>query len=102
MLGSDYGGWGVVLVALFALSREMKNCRAVQVVGLAVICWMIGGYTLPVGAVRVPVEIFGLAALVPVFCYSGRKITKNVWIQWAFYLFYPVHLLVLLIIERSL
>ena len=38
-----------------------------------------------------------LGALVPIGLYSGKKATKNVWVQWVFYLFYPVHLALLLI-----
>ena len=43
-------------------------------------------------------EIVGAAAMVPICLYSGRKATHNKAIQWMFYLFYPVHLTVLLLI----
>ena len=43
---------------------------------------------------------FALAALIPIFCYSGQKTTKNTWIQRGFYLFYPVHLMILLCISQ--
>lgn len=98
LLGTDYGGWGVAMVALFVLSRGRKQARIIQTIGLAVICWMIGGLTLRVGVIHIPVEMAGLAALVPIFCYSGRKATESVWIQRGFYLFYPAHLTILLII----
>ncbi len=35
-----------------------------------------------------------------VFSYRGRKVSHSKWLQWAFYLFYPVHLLVLALAER--
>lgn len=100
LLGTDYGGWGVALVALFVLSRGREGARGIQMIVLAFICWMIGGYTLRFGSVRIPIEMAALAALIPIFCYSGQKITKNTWIQRGFYLFYPVHLMILLCISQ--
>ena len=95
-LGTDYGGLGVMLMVFFALTRN-KN-RVFQILGVAVICWLIGGYGWQVGAVYVPMEIVGVAAMVPICLYNGRKATHSKAIQWAFYLFYPVHLTVLLLI----
>lgn len=98
LLGTDYGGWGVAMVALFLLTRNSKNRKLIQVIGMAVLCWMIGGYSFNFGIVEIPLQLFGVAAMVPIFCYTGRKATGNVWVQWMFYLFYPVHLLILLLI----
>ena len=97
-LGSDYGGYGVLMVALFLLTRDMSRRRVIQAVGLAVICWLIGGSIISIGSIRLPIEIFALFSLIPIFAYSGKKRTASPWIQWAFYLFYPVHLAVLLLI----
>lgn len=97
LLGTDYGGWGVAMIALFFLTREMPNRRLVQTVGLAVLCWLIGGAKISVGGFRIPVEMFAVLALLPIFAYSGRKSTGSRWIQWGFYLFYPVHLTLLTI-----
>lgn len=98
LLGTDYGGWGVALIALFILSRGRQRSRWIQIVGVALICWLIGGASVRIAGVRVPIEMFGVLALIPIFCYCGRKATGNVWVQRAFYLFYPVHLTVLLLI----
>ena len=98
LLGSDYGGWGVALIAMFILTREISPKRIVQTFGLAVICCLIGGVTISIGGYHVPVELLGVVALIPIFCYSGEKGTSSRWIQRGFYLFYPVHLTVLLLI----
>ena len=95
-LGTDYGGMGVMLMVFFALTRERS--KVVQTIGVFIICWMIGGFAWQIGPVSVPMEIVGAAAMVPICLYSGRKATHNKAIQWAFYLFYPVHLTVLLLI----
>ena len=96
MAGSDYGGMGVMLMVFFALTRERS--KVLQTLGVGVICWLIGGYGWWVGSVYVPMEIVGVAAMVPICLYSGKKATHSKAIQWAFYLFYPVHLTVLLLI----
>ena len=95
-LGTDYGGMGVMLMVFFALSRERS--KVVQTIGVFIICWMIGGFAWQIGPVRVPMEIVGATSMVPICLYSGRKATHNKAIQWAFYLFYPVHLTILLLI----
>ena len=95
-LGTDYGGLGVMLMVFFAITRQKS--KVVQTIGVFIICWMIGGYGWQVGPVYVPIEIVGAAAMVPICLYSGRKATRSKAIQWAFYLFYPVHLTILLLI----
>ena len=96
LLGTDYGGMGVMLMVFFGIARN-KN-RIFQTIGVFIICWMIGGFAWQVGPVNVPMEIVGVVAMVPICLYNGRKATHSKAIQWAFYLFYPVHLTVLLLI----
>ena len=98
LLGTDYGGTGVAIIALFLLTRELPNRKLAQTLGLAVLCRMLGGAAVSLGAFRIPMQMFALFALVPIFCYRGRKRGTGPWIQWGFYLFYPVHMLVLLIV----
>lgn len=99
LLNVDYGGWGVAMIGFFVLTREMPGKPIPQAIGLFLICWMIGHMRVLVGTVWVPIQIFGVLALIPIWCYSGEKTTKNLWVQRAFYLFYPAHLLVLLLIR---
>ena len=95
-LGTDYGGLGVMLMVFFAITRQKS--KVVQTIGVFIICWMIGGYEWQLGPVYVPIEIVGVLAMVPICLYSGRKATRSKAVQWAFYLFYPVHLTILLLI----
>ena len=41
----------------------------------------------------VPIQAFSVFAMIPICLYGGRKATFGRWVQWAFYLFYPAHLL---------
>ena len=45
----------------------------------------------------VRITVFGLR--IPIALYSGKKATYSRAIQWCFYLFYPVHLTVLVFVR---
>lgn len=100
LLNSDYGGWGVAMIGLFVITRESGNKCWIQALGLAIIGWMIGGMTVMVGSVAVPVQVFSVAAMIPIALYDGSKRTNNIWVRRGFYLFYPVHLAILYLIVR--
>lgn len=85
-LRTDYGAMGIVIIALFLLTRQMPQSLLLQAIGLYVIqlCFSVNN-----------VQHCALAAMIPISLYSGQKITQNSIAQWSFYLFYPVHLLIL-------
>lgn len=100
-LNTDYGAKGICVVALFALTRELSHKRVWQFLGLWCIFspnhlmalnW-IGGFT-------VTMQELAVLALVPISLYTGRKAAGSSVLQWGFYLFYPVHLMVLYLIAR--
>lgn len=99
-LGSDYGAVGVAVIGMFLLTREMPGKRLVQTLGLAVACYVLESYPVWVGSVPVPIEMFAVLAMVPITLYDGRKLTCGKAVQTIFYLFYPVHLAVLLLIVK--
>ena len=100
LLGSDYGGWGVALIGMFVITREKTGKIWLQALWLLILSWMIGGMELSLGPVAVPIQVFSVAALIPISLYDGHKHTNSLWVQRGFYLFYPVHLLVLFIIRQ--
>ena len=88
----DYGSGGVAMIAAFALFDRL----ILQSAALFLVNWQL----LPSAAVLVfglaiPIQLIALLALIPIGLYSGRKLTHSKAIQWGFYLFYPVHLLIL-------
>ena len=99
-LRTDYAGNGIAIIAMLALTRGLPREKLWRTLGFVVLLWF--GAAVQVGPVEVPIELFGLAALVPIFAYDGRKLTRNKWVQWGFYLFYPVHLFVLWALEAVL
>lgn len=100
VLHTDYGWEGVALMALFGLTREMPGKWPILAAGMAVLFLSIPSTVKTILGFRVPIQLFGLAALVPIALHSGKKLTNNKAAQWAFYLFYPVHLLLLWLIRN--
>lgn len=98
---TDYGGAGVILIALFGITRELPHRGLIQLVGMVLICnYWIPGAKILIGDYRIAVELFAVLALIPIALYSGRKRVSSKAVQWGFYLFYPIHLWILYCIGR--
>lgn len=93
-LNSDYGGWGIVMIAVFAFFDRLS----LQMTAMILVNAMMNSATVPVFGIDVSVQIFAVLAMVPICLYSGKKLTRSKAVQWGFYLFYPLHLLVLRIV----
>ena len=94
LAGTDYRGWGMLLVVLFYGVRRV-SCgtvmkRTAQAVGLAVFSIGIMG--------GVSIELWSLVALVPIWLYNGQRGFSPKAVQYGFYAFYPVHILILSLI----
>ena len=87
----DYGGWGIAMIAVFALFDR----PAVQLAGLLLVNACMESAEIPVFGIPVSVQLFAVFAMVPIAYYSGRKLSHNRALQWAFYLFYPLHIVFL-------
>lgn len=101
LLCSDYGGIGIAVIWLFAVTSGKPRELLLRTAGLAILFWCMDSVRVTVWGLRIPIQLFGVLAMIPIGLYSGKKLTSSRWIQWAFYLFYPVHMLVLLLVERS-
>lgn len=101
IVGSDYGADGIMLIALFALTRDVPHRGLIQILGM----WFIfsPGHAMFLnwlGGFRMTTQEWAVLAMIPICCYNGQKRTGSKAVQWAFYLFYPAHLLVLNFIGR--
>ncbi len=95
LMNTDYGWQGVLLIALFGLVRERPEKWAWLIAGMSVLFMLIPSSIRMIFGMRVPIQIFGLASLVPMWLYSGEKASGSKLLQWGFYLFYPAHMLLL-------
>ena len=87
LLHTDYGGLGIVMAAIFIISRELPEPMVIQTAGLALINLAYFSTSF--------IQPFATAAMIPISLYSGKKSSSGKLLQWAFYLFYPAHLLIL-------
>ena len=87
----DYGGSGILLIAVFALMEQPVQ----QLLGVLVVNMLTGNLKISVLNQSFPLQPLAALAMIPISCYSGQKTTRSRAVQWGFYLFYPGHLLLL-------
>lgn len=98
-LCTDYGGYGVAMMALFAMTRELPHARLLQLGGLIAINGTMKSATLQyLLGIPLSIQLLAVFAMIPIALYSGKKTTSSKYIQWGFYLFYPVHMALLALI----
>ena len=100
----DYYGFGVAMVLLFWLTREIRFGWLWQLLGMYLINWVqMGGlsYVLHLFGTEVWIPQQGLAmlALIPIWLYNGEKGPGGRKFRWFGYAFYPLHITVLLILQ---
>lgn len=92
-LNTDYSGRGILLIALFYLTRPYHWRFLAQMLMLALL------FARPDSSGVLPWTAWAVLAMIPIALYSGRKATSAKWVQTGFYLFYPVHLVLLFLIR---
>ena len=101
----DYYGYGILIVLMFYF---LHGRRWYCFVGQAVLLWYITWEMM--GGLVVPMEILGwkfelsqqgmsMLALIPIWLYNGRRGPHNRWIRYSFYAFYPLHMLILGLVQ---
>lgn len=99
-LHTDYAGEGILVIAMFALVKGTKHEKWWRLAGLFLLYWDLSWtmryYNLDI---RLPMNRLPLLSAIPIFFYDGRKLTHSKKVQWAFYLFYPVHILVQYLVQ---
>ncbi len=108
----DYNAIGILTVALFHFTRTEKEdktskkviCYGVQLVVMCMLNVMITTspeYALPLsGNLYLSMQSFAVLALPLIWLYNGKQGYYNKYIKWGYYLFYPVHCLVLGILVK--
>ena len=102
-LRCDYGANGIYLMALFFLTREVRYAPGLQLLGM----WFLfsPGHRMALNwldGITITTQEWAVLALIPISLYSGEKQSNSKGLQWAFYLFYPIHLTILSTLKRML
>ncbi|MBE6990746.1 MAG: conjugal transfer protein TraX [Ruminococcaceae bacterium] len=100
---TDYGGWGVMTVLAFYLCRDKRWGWPALIAAMAVIhSFAVPTAHIPLLGLRFPVQALALLALVLIALYDGRQGPHSRPLQYVFYAFYPVHILILALIAMYL
>ena len=92
----DYGWKGVATVVAFYLLRDFPLAWLAQIAALVLLnIVLFKGQTIPLLGWDFPTQGFAVLALLPIWLYNGRRGGGSKTLQYAFYAFYPVHMLIL-------
>ena len=103
----DYAGYGIWMVMMFYVFRDVPFGWAGELAVMIYINWYaIGGlvYNVPIAGrvAEIPEQGLAVLALIPIWLYNGRQGPHSKVIQYACYAFYPVHIAVLVLLARLL
>ncbi|MEG0751236.1 MAG: TraX family protein [Oscillospiraceae bacterium] len=103
VLYTDYSYYGVLLIVSFYLLRG--HLLLIAAAQLVIFFLLMPHYTvsLTLFSTTMTVGFYGFAvfSMIPLALYNGKRGLRNPALQYAFYAFYPLHLLVLGIIVRA-
>lgn len=102
----DYGVSGVLTVVVFYIFKDVPWGWILQLISLV----FLNAFVFPGRPVLMkfcgeiisfPVQLFAVFSLVPIWLYNGKKGDYGKAFQYGFYLFYPLHLLVLFVLKKG-
>ncbi|MFO7612963.1 MAG: TraX family protein [Clostridia bacterium] len=96
----DHGAFGVLLVIAFYLTKDRMSLRNIAA---AILILLFSTYYLAYGGINSTgwlIVLFYLAALPAISLYNNKKGISNPFTKWFFYIFYPSHIIILLIIRH--
>ena len=95
----DYYGYGILMVLVFWLFRDVKFGWLIQLLAMIYINFeMVGGLGFEVGRFFIPTQAFAVLAMIPILLYNGEQGWKSKGFRYACYAFYPVHIMILVLI----
>ena len=100
----DYGFLGMLTVVMFYVLRDFPFAWLAQLVAMVLInIVFFEGQVFNVEIfgrmVEIPSQGFAVFSLIPIWLYGGKKGKSSKVMQYGFYAFYPVHMLVLYLIK---
>ncbi len=100
----DYGFLGMITVVMFYLLRDFPFAWLAQLIAMVLInIVFFEGQVFPVEIfgkyLEIPSQGFAVFALIPIWLYAGKKGKSSKVMQYGFYAFYPVHMLILYLIK---
>lgn len=99
----DYGFWGFLTVVMFYLFRGFPFAWVLQLIAMILMNLILfEGQFIPIELFGKTYEIatqgFAVFSLIPIWLYGGRKGKSSKIMQYGFYAFYPLHMLIIYLI----
>lgn len=96
----DYGFWGFLTVVMFYLFRGFPFAWLLQLIAMVLMNFVLyeGQFTsveLFGKTYEIATQGFAVFALIPIWLYGGRKGKSSKIMQYGFYAFYPLHMLII-------
>lgn len=96
----DYGFWGFLTVVMFYLFRGFPFAWLLQLIAMVLMNFVLyEGQFISVELFGKTYEIatqgFAVFALIPIWLYGGKKGKSSKIMQYGFYAFYPLHMLII-------
>ena len=103
----DYGYQGVLMVLAFHLVRGVRWEKVGQLATMVLInIVLFEGMVIPVDIgglhYEFPTQGFAVLALIPIWLYNGKAGKKSKILQYGFYVFYPLHMIILYMLRRMI
>ena len=100
----DYGFLGMLTVVMFYILRDFPFAWLAQLVAMVLInIVFFEGQVFPIEILgktfEIPSQGFAVFSLIPIWLYGGKKGKSSKFMQYGFYAFYPVHMLILYLIR---
>ncbi len=100
----DYGFLGMLTVVMFYVLKNFQFAWLAQLVAMILInIVFFEGQVFPVEILgktfEIPSQGFAVFSLIPIWLYGGEKGKSSKVMQYGFYAFYPVHMLILYLIK---
>ena len=100
----DYGLNVTLMVVLLYICRNFPFAWVAQLIGMVCInVIFFEGQVIPFELfgryMEIPIQAFAVFSLIPIWLYGGRKGISNKALQYGFYAFYPVHMIILYLIK---
>lgn len=101
----DYGVNGILTVVAFYVFKGFPWAWIGQLISLILLnITFFDGMYFPVSLLGYNIDIkaqgFAILSLIPIWLYNGKKGVNNKVLQYSFYIFYPLHMLILYLIFR--
>lgn len=102
---SDYFGYGILIILTFYFAYSLKYGWILEIVGMLYVNYiLIGGNVIPMfnGTFDFPIQAFALLSLIFIWLYNGKRGISTKAAQYTFYIFYPLHMLILYLITLAI